>query len=1544
VPQAPIIDEFEIPKALRGTGVGRATYKTLEDKLRAEGAKEIHLMSEPDTVGFWKKMGFKAHDPAEKGERVLMTKPVTPTAVRSSVVAEPETPKPAEPSKPLFRQPTKAKPSERAPINVLPSDTRTRPFFGSERGPLIERTEADIAAESARVARIQAKPPDIGTRLLSDAERTTIIESVGRDKATRFGRRVYELDDTELLQVASEERAAATRRNVTQNTPHAEPVIKPTPDAKLARRQQNLRAIQGIHQSLGIEDVAAQSGMTPEYVAGADPARLRAWLAKNRDTLVKQGVTNLQSNKALRTKRYATGANQKAVSAVLSKYGATPEDVAFALNIDFEAPATGTPGIEPIRAVPGKLLQPGDVYAMDAAALENNLARGQVGRSIRYLRSVQNDIATLSPELQARYPKTLEGAIQYLNDLRTPTTNLPPEAMEELALKRVRGQKAPFFERQEPEYAGLSPDTVEPPTGPTTIADTSVDPEKLYTVRYMTPDGEEAVANMYGDRLAQSAEAGQIKPSKIEEVPSPDNEHDEAFNTYLGSGFGGAQALYDKYITKKLAPYGPKVQAAWRDTRNKMTSKAFADMVLAFEMPTSFMHREPATMHAVDLAYNATNHVIAADNQFAKVINNGKDWVRLRTAYPEAAEEMIETIVAWNEQYKHTYQSVTQARRDRDMQGIFQKLDARGQKLAGDVYSQINAARELSGQTLREGILESAQFSRRTPEMQKRLLDVIDPKFRNPDYVHFSRRGNYSVSVTGDRGGKVHEERWASRGEAMKGLEELKKKFPQGRFRFEDRTSNVYETHSPTGKTGEGKLPPGTKRADRDEDLILERLDVDRLIPAAADETLENTIREMATEGTVGRAPSYLSRRQYVPGHKTTIETVFHDFERINDIGARLKASAMIRNNKEAVLEKVKAGLITRNPKKQQAFLDAMDKYLELGANPHTERQAFGMIRAGLANMELVGKLSFPLINMTQTLTMTLNAAAGYGMRGVARWAAAHKVASIYAMQRLVDPKIMIADFAAEKIHPDVTKALLKLSEEGQLGPAVIEDLASLTPKQRTRLEEFFQAGPFGKMVKAPYLGAKYGAKAMTALIAVSERYNRLVDAFTYLGIGHDMGYRGDDLFNFARRGIAKTQLRYEDMWLPNAMRESRAILDVAKTQKLFFRYSVEQFLHTSQAIEDSMRSVTKEGAKQLLRAVPERRTGPRVIRGRRAAVGKSRLRAPAAVLGQLALGGAMGLDPTVWAIAAITGAVGLPAATAYETWLRHHNAHPSTDKITKELAGPNVEDPTTGMTWDERASYWEKELGASGKTKDVVHFGIPSVIGINIGGATRMSTPYQTVTSPAYPGNRVRDAYEAIKEFHMTGNPVKLFPVFGSLGKGIDDAVQMMRDSRVTLERGNKKTALMDPSNENEPYNPEVIDYVAALGRFDTVSKAKLRNDIATRNLMQRRREQLNNSVMARVHSYIDNHADNIDYDAIDEMIEPMNVWNDLLDSKGLYDAAPSIAYDMRLITKRIDEYIEEVEFAEGVPRTPKQRVELAEARRRRPSAVDLLTSEGVE
>ena len=1411
-----------------------------------------------------------------------------------------------------------------------------------QKGPATSPYGADPISDPTSGSRAEklmregTDPAAFGKRVLSDLERGTLVESLGRDKGTRFGKRVFELSDEELLKVASDARAAATLKAATKDTVREQKPLLPTPDAAEKRRAGNIKMIQNYGKSLTIDDVAALSKTSVERVAGADPKKLSAWLKTNAEKLKLQGVKNFNTNRTLKPRNFATGAEHTAVAQVLKKHGFLPEDVALALNAGFEPPASGIPSLDPIDVA--KAVKPGDVYRFDPKALDTDITSGAIGRKIRYLKAVAADMKTLPPEVQQLYPATPEGAVQFLNHQRQGKfPGVSADAAEEMMQRKLHGDKVQFDEYAE----GQNPFEQTHAESATQIGDALVAPEKLYTVKYQGADGQEAIANMYGDQIIEANAAGHLEKPTIKEVPSADPEHDAAIGTFLGSGFGGAQPLYEKYIEKRLAKYGPEVAAQWGDFKNNSTPEGLLRFAIAFEMPTAIAHREPAVWKAVDTAAAAEGMVMGAEKKFLALTRKNKDLTRLLARHPKEAQALADKLVEWNWQYKQTYRSVEQAKRDADLAGIMQTLDPQGQKMFMTVYEQINSIRSSAQQELVGGLKEAARFSKRPVEMQKRFTDVIDRKINaNPDYVHFNRKGNYSVNVSrpGESGHMttVHKENWETLAEAQKGLKDLKTKYGTGHtYAFEDRASNLKEVH---GNSGVKKSEMKARATARDEDAILEMLDVDRIVPAEVGTDMESVLQGLAEETVIGKTPTYLGKRQYIPGHKVTLETVFSDFERLHGIGSKLRAASMVRNTKPDVLEYVRNGLLTKNPKKQRILLDYVDQYLGMAEKPMTEKTGFGMLRAGLANLQLGMKAQFPVVNMTGTLAMSANIASGYGTRGLARWAAGHKIAQAYALQRLWPKSKSMEQFLAQKLPPEIVKNLKRLSDEGHLGSAIIEELTSLTHTQ---------AGSMNKTLQK-YLGKGVGNlahktvsaanKAATLGILATERYLRFVDGMSFLGIGYDLGHRGDDLFNFAYQRITEANLRQSDMWLPQAIRGSGALKESVKTAKMFWRFPVAQYIEMKNAIRDSLAPVTKESAQRHLRAYPSKRSALRTIHGR-AAIGKSRLRLPVAAMGQLALGGSMAFDPTVLASLGVASVAGVGVAAATEAAMRAWNAHiPNTDKILKELEGPDPESETTNMTWDERTRYWEDQLNIPETFKGTVHYGAPALAGVNVGRSTSVSTPLQVGMSPLYPSGVINDLLKSLAAYKKTGDGTQLLRV-ASAGKGINEASEMARTGRISIAHGDEKTALEDSTGE--PYEPETLDYVAALGRFETVKVADLRNKTANALALTRRQDQLRNAVTKDVKAYIEQNGEDADWGIIQEKLEPLIAWNDLALSKGLAQKDSSLLMDLKSIQDTFTDRYEEVLFAEGKPRTATQRVQIAQSRSRKPSTKDILTSE---
>lgn len=68
------IGRFDIPESMQKTGIGRAIWNVIKQEL---GGNKFYLMSEPDAVGFWKKMGFKvdmkSQESAGKDDTIAMS-------------------------------------------------------------------------------------------------------------------------------------------------------------------------------------------------------------------------------------------------------------------------------------------------------------------------------------------------------------------------------------------------------------------------------------------------------------------------------------------------------------------------------------------------------------------------------------------------------------------------------------------------------------------------------------------------------------------------------------------------------------------------------------------------------------------------------------------------------------------------------------------------------------------------------------------------------------------------------------------------------------------------------------------------------------------------------------------------------------------------------------------------------------------------------------------------------------------------------------------------------------------------------------------------------------------------------------------------------------------------------------------------------------------------------------------------------------------------------------------------------------------------------
>jgi GNAT superfamily N-acetyltransferase len=70
------VENMTIKKSLRGRGFGSLLYKKIEEFARNIGAEFVQLDSEPDSVTFWLKMGFKRIDIIYFKDKIAMVKSI----------------------------------------------------------------------------------------------------------------------------------------------------------------------------------------------------------------------------------------------------------------------------------------------------------------------------------------------------------------------------------------------------------------------------------------------------------------------------------------------------------------------------------------------------------------------------------------------------------------------------------------------------------------------------------------------------------------------------------------------------------------------------------------------------------------------------------------------------------------------------------------------------------------------------------------------------------------------------------------------------------------------------------------------------------------------------------------------------------------------------------------------------------------------------------------------------------------------------------------------------------------------------------------------------------------------------------------------------------------------------------------------------------------------------------------------------------------------------------------------------------------------------
>lgn len=1297
---------------------------------------------------------------------------------------------------------------------------------------------------------------------LKPEERISMIGVLGKDKPTRFNKPVEQLSDSELSQVMLEQRSIDAQKLATTATDRFEnpPVMSP---AKIAEK---VVMVQKEAKKYGplvtVDDLAQKLGKQPQDLYAMSPQELNKALAPYRGELAKQNYARRDLNRAAeasakKTAAAAIPANQKTVLAVLKEHGVSPAEIAASLNYDISS--TGSSQAVGYSYQTNRI-KPTDVLRMDPNALQNMLQEGSLKDQLRLIQGASKALAKEPPEVKIKFSSKdpMENAIKYLNERRgfVPEDMSLLEANDMHASAQETAGYSDYVVKAEPD-AKLSMKTV---SGPVDVSG-----DRVYAVQYPGDNGKKLIANFSGKRLMEETQAGNIKPEKIADIGHIDDI--DTFRTrVLQEGItSGVIEEGRKTIRKQLKAMGIE-SGKIEDALSRIDNKAMRKAILTMTLTTHAAYTEPSLNKVIDHTLDNFSYKTAMRNNIERVLNSEKDRMAFDLLYPKQSEELAGLFTKWDR-----LRMPTQAVKDADVAALQTKLDGKGIALMNNILKQVEDGRSIFQNEIKKGVYEFTGYSKLPPDAQASVDEWLKIHVQNnPNYVTYDRQGDYHIVEKDANGTITSREAFKTYSEAQKAAETKRAASTSGTVTFENRNTEKKIVYEPSGRRLESPLYSGTKKIDQSPFMQDINIAADRAGVAPTDQA-----RKMLNDFLIGEHGPELSPnlqpRDYTPGAKITLESIYRNTRKLANHFAEVTADSKLRNMTPTILEQLNASMVTQNPKRRMAYADFAKEYLDTVLNSQKETLPLSMIRSALYNRELFMKVSFWLQNSLQRKSMTLPIAAGYGREGMAAYLLGTRVGDRYAAMFYENPDKIASVLAKSKLLDSEMKTqLAKLSNEGHLGALSLEDIGSISAKQKEAVDNYFNARK-GNIVPSA-LGSMYKFAGKTAHmlnygVATTERANRIGDAITYLGIGKKLGYTGDELYNFARRNIYNTQLGYSDMWLPTAMASMKpAPKEIAKTLTMFWRYQFESYSRHMEGIHDFFNGTGKLA------------TGKASLKDL-SAQGKNPARLPVDMAVTLGLGGLRGFNPMMWAAGLATAGSPL-LATGVESMLRHQTNHPSADKILKDLQSNSETDDITNFTWDDAIEHFSRKIGTAPDSGEynIVTSGLPSVMGFQMSRSVGPNSPAQL--GPGYMHSLLNDLGEAYRNWDQ-GDPTAMNSIlasflFGSAASGTVEAARVLNTGRTEVKLGQERVAVKE--------NAGMYDAILRFSRLEANDIANVKSNYERARVATQRREQLQNYVTDQVKSYLRATPGSTALDPeVQDRIDNLNIWNGIMRSKGL-------------------------------------------------------------
>lgn len=1306
--------------------------------------------------------------------------------------------------------------------------------------------------------------------ILADSERKALVDSIGGlEKPTRFPKpdggykQAAELSDIELIQMGREQRSIEMQKAASADTVAPEGVLRPTPEKAYDAAKKNLASLRAIDKLKGnlltFDDLSAVSGVPAERLSkmsNSGVRELRDKFSKELTGIMNQKVEANKLAQGVRGRGMTTPARAAQVTQTLQKHGVTVNEAAALLNADLNVSTSGPTKIY------GNPVYPGDIMTFEPTGLDNLLQRSKP--EIDRLRAAKRRYLAENPGVK---PGTdIDQLVLDSLSSQKPSLEQPGIALtdaEKSVLKTRQGRRNPLKATDE-EYlkekiaSGDESDVVGYPSDVVKVEPHSthkvttaegesipLDAHRDYNVSYTDSKGVEHFAILRGKQIIENDLAGVLKVHRVideREFMDPIDKQlaDDLDGIYLGSGLGGGQ----KELTRMARNMRVKLEAMGvnvGDQFEKMDKDKFRDFILGASLPTHVMNVHPEFRHVFDAVLDKEGSVTSIRGNAERILNYDKDAISLKQQFPVAYSELNKTLRLFD-LGAHAGKIPTELEFNQAIAGIASKAGNKGSAMLYKVVDQVGAIRAQARDLLAKQIREEVGFAKLSEPHQKIVDEFINGKlYTNPWYQPINRDGHIHVSVVeqGSMGPRVtHRESFETTNDALEAVKRIRESAPGKSVHMDNLKTKASEVWTPAGKkiskTNKGK-PYGQ------DDGLVSIDDLGLAAENAAVPTISEDLKNIMTQQVhlQGMAvDQHLKPRDYTPGFRDDlVDDIIGGYRKIiNNVSERYP-SKVLENKRDTIIKMVNDSMATQFGPTRDALIRYANKYIDMATTSEKNPALGAGIRAGLYNWMLSYSGGFLVMNSLQTFQTSLRRAAGYGPTGLQHFFGSFASSEKFAYAMLSSEEKARGLIAKANLPQEHREILARLLNEGVIGDITTKQMVSdtegmLTQKSKDNINKF-----------------------LSIFARISEKHNRFQDALMYTGIGRDVvKLKGDDLYNFVRRGIMETQFGLTDSTLPLFMSSADTVnKSFWKANLMFYKFATESYSRQMEGIKNMLSGVEGTAGKNMFERADVR-----------ARAGKSRLQVPVDVASQLALGGITGLNVMSWASGIATG--GRPgAAWVTEQGLRALGRAVNPAWAISQMNEKFNMDIPLDLSYDQMVKRVGEKLGGEDGKNFILH-GLPNVGGFTFSNKIAPQLPdMMNKTQGSFIQNykdNATTAAQKMQEGDMSGIARLAPTVVGNVANGLE------------IARTHEVYATIGRERELIKRDAGAASTMRAFMGLQDVDVFNAKRDYKIASDLEKRREQVINLVKKRITNEVKN-SENPSDDFIDGTLDIARLWN---------------------------------------------------------------------